>query len=63
MASYSLNRPCPNCDKTGTMPAQCKNCGTEGCDFCVGMPPSTLNDTWETNCAICNKETEIMSLP
>ena len=62
MASYDTNRPCPNCRMTGTSPARCLNCGTVGCDFCVAMPPSGVNQKWKVNCKICNSEQEVMSL-
>lgn len=40
MGYWSESTPCPNCGKKRGLRIRCNNCGTLGCQFCLGSADS-----------------------
>jgi len=47
---WSSSKPCPNCGKKAGIAVKCTNCGTLGCEPCIG----------KAICQICKKPTKII---
>ena len=63
MGNWDFVHACPNCGRESGQKIKCEDCGTLGCDDCVGQYNyktswSKGEESTETRCNICNNMTK-----
>ena len=51
MGTWTPSKPCKNCGRKGGVMIRCTNCGTLGCQMCVGPAGRSA-------CKVCKKTTQ-----